>query len=217
MLELYTAPTPNGWKVSILLEELGLDYETRAVNLSEGDQKKPEFLELNPNGRIPVIKDEELVLFESGAIMLYLAEKHQRFISSDPVLRYKTIQWLMFQMGGVGPMMGQANVFHRYFPEKIPVVIDRYQNEVKRLFGVLESHLSDGKEYLVDAYSIADIANWSWVHTANWSGVEIEPFPHLKSWVDRIYERPAVLKGKQVPYKVEKAQIKKAGSELIKS
>ncbi len=217
MIELYTAPTPNGWKLSILLEELKVPYEVIAVNLSANEQKQASFLKMNPNGRIPVVKDGEMVVFESGAIMLYLAEKYNKFLPTDKNLRFEVIQWLMFQMSGVGPMMGQANVFHRYFPEKIPVVIDRYQNEVKRLFSVLETQLSDGREYLVKDYSIADIANWSWVHTARWSGVELDDFKNLQNWVKRISKRPAVQKGKSVPYVVDKEKIKKAGSKIIKS
>ncbi len=216
MIELLTAPTPNGWKISILLEELGIDYKTTAINLSTGEQKQESFLKLNPNGRIPVIKDDDkdMVVFESGAIMMYLAEKHQKFLSTNSTIKYQQIQWLMFQVGGVGPMMGQANVFHRYFPERIPVVIDRYQNEVERLFSVLNNHLTD-REYLVDDYSIADIANWCWVHTAKWSGVELDKFPNLTAWVNKIAKRPAVIKGKKVPYEIDSSLIKKAGQKLI--
>lgn len=217
MLNLYTAPTPNGWKISILLEELGIPYKTHAINLSENEQKRSEFLKLNPNGRIPAIKDDEIVMFESGAIMLYLAEKHEKFLPKNNKDKYQVIQWLMFQMSGIGPMMGQANVFYRYFPEKIPAAIDRYQNEVKRLFSVLESQFEDGREYLVGDYSIADIANWSWVHTHNWSGVELDGYPKLKKWVDKIGARPAVQKGKEVPYVVDKEKIKKAGAKIIKT
>ena len=165
MINLYTAATPNGWKVSIMLEELNLDYTVFPIKLMEDDQKTEAFLKKNPNGKIPVIEDTQtdMVIFESGAILLYLAEKSKQFNGRTEKERYEILQWLMFQMGGIGPMMGQANVFYRYFPEKIPAVIERYHNEVKRLFGVLDKHLSN-QEYLIGEYSIADIANWSWVH-----------------------------------------------------
>lgn len=203
MIVLYTAATPNGHKVSIMLEELELPYEVRVLNLAKGDQKKPEFLDINPNGRIPAIVDQDndsFAVFESGAILLYLAEKTGRFLPAEPKQRSQVIQWLMFQMGGVGPMMGQANVFHRYFPERIQPAIDRYQNEVRRLFTVLEAGL-EGRDFLVENYSIADIANWTWVRTHDWSGVEIEDLPNLCAWLERIGSRPAVRRGAKVPPK----------------
>src|SRR5438477_5106778 len=171
MIDLYTAPTPNGWKASVVLEELGLPYEVHLVNLLAGEQKQPEYVKLNPNGRIPTIVDRDaggFAVFESGAILIYLAEKTGRLMSRDPKGRSLVIQWLMFQMGGIGPMMGQANVFFRYAPEKIPFAIDRYQRECRRLFEVLNTQLGE-HEYLAGDYSIADIANWSWVHTYPWS------------------------------------------------
>lgn len=215
MIELYTASTPNGWKVSIMLEETGLDYQVFPINLSDDDQKKPAFLKMNPNGKIPVIRDtdNDQVVFESGAILLYLAEKTGLFYPQEK--KYETLQWLMFQMGGIGPMMGQANVFYRYFPEKIPAVIERYHNEVKRLFGVLDKHLSN-QNYLTGEYSIADIANWSWVHIAYWAGVELAEFKNLNKWVDRIAKRKAVQIGIEIPNKPNAEAIKKAGRKLIK-
>jgi len=201
MIKLYTAATPNGWKASVTLEELGLPYEAIGINLSDQEQKKPDFLKMNPNGRIPVIVDttaNDLTIFESGAIMLYLAEKTGKLIPADTAGRMNVIQWLMFQMGGVGPMMGQANVFFRYMEEKIPTAISRYQNEGRRLFEVLDGHLADN-EYLAGDYSIADIANWCWVRTHKWSGVETDGLKHLQRWIDTIYERPAALKGIKVP------------------
>lgn len=201
MIDLYTAPTPNGWKVSVTLEELGLPYTAHAVNLMEGEQKKPDFLKLNPNGRIPAIVDREaddLAIFESGAIMIYLAEKAGKLLPTDTKGRMNVIQWVMFQMGGVGPMMGQANVFYRYMEEKIPTAITRYQNEGRRLFEVLNGHL-EKNEYLAGEYSIADIANWCWVRTHSWSGVDIDGLEHLQRWINAIYERPAALKGIKVP------------------
>jgi len=201
MIDLYTAATPNGWKASITLEELELPYTVHAIDLSSGDQKKKPFVDINPNGRIPAIVDrdaDDFAVFESGAIMLYLAEKTGRLIPSNERGRSRVVQWLMFQMGGVGPMMGQANVFTRYFPEQLPSVIDRYRRESRRLFEVLDGHLA-GNEYLAGDYSIADIANWSWVHTHEWPGVEIDGLGNLKRWMDAIAARPAVQKGRAVP------------------
>lgn len=201
MIDLYTAATPNGHKVSIALEELGLPYTLRVLDLTAGEQKRPAFLAINPNGRIPAIVDREagdFAVFESGACLIYLAEKTGRLMPADAIGRSRVLQWLMFQMGGIGPMMGQANVFFRYFPEKIPAVIDRYQGETKRLFRVLDGHLKD-HEYLAGDYSIADIANWAWVRTHRWSGVDIDDLPHLRRWRDAIRARPAVQRGIEVP------------------
>jgi len=200
MIDLYTAPTPNGHKVSCTLEALELEYNPILVNLSEDEQKKPDFLKISPNGRIPAIvdTDNDLSIFESGAIMLYLADKAKKLIPEDEVGRAKVTEWLMFQMGGIGPMMGQANVFFRYFPEKLQPAIDRYQNESRRLFEVLDTQLSD-KEWLAGEYSIADIANWCWVRTHNWSGVSLDGLTHLEKWKDRMYDQPGMLKGTKIP------------------
>ena len=198
MLTLYTSATPNGWKASVTLEELGLPYQVQAINLSAGDQKTPAFLAINPNGRIPALVDDGFPIFESGAIMIYLAEKTGQLMPNDAKGRSLVLQWLMFQMGGIGPMMGQANVFYRYWPEKIQSVIDRYQGEGARLFGVLDRQL-ESQEYLAGDYSIADIANWCWVRTYKWSGIDITPFPHVKRWLDQIRARPAVERGIKVP------------------
>ena len=201
MIDLYTAATPNGWKVSITLEELELPYTLHAIDLSSGDQKKPDFTAINPNGRIPAIVDRangDFPVFESGAIMLYLAERTGRLIPADEKGRSRVVQWLMFQMGGVGPMMGQANVFTRYFPEQLPSVIERYRREGRRLFEVLDGHLALN-EYLAGDYSVADIANWSWVHTHEWPGIDIAGLDHLKRWMDAIAARPAVQRGRAVP------------------
>lgn len=201
MIDLYTAATPNGHKVSIALEEMGLPYQLKVLNLSAGEQKQPDFLAICPNGRIPAIVDHEaggFSVFESGAILVYLAEKTGQFMPSDVQGRSQVMQWLMFQMGGIGPMMGQANVFFRYFPEKISAAIDRYQGESKRLFTVLDTHLSQ-HEYLAGDYSIADMANWAWIRTHRWSGVEIDDLPHLKRWRDAIRQRPAVQRGINAP------------------
>ena len=205
MISLYTAPTPNGWKASVALEELGLPYQVHAIDLLSGAQRAPDYLAINPNGRIPAIVDHEaddFAVFESGAILIYLAEKTGQLMPADAKGRSRVLQWLMFQMGGIGPMMGQANVFHRYFPEKIQVVIDRYQGESGRLFGVLDRQLAD-HEWLAGDYSIADIANWCWVRTHKWSGVDIAPFEHLQRWVAAIAARPAAQAGIKVPFDLE--------------
>ncbi|MCB1916309.1 MAG: glutathione S-transferase N-terminal domain-containing protein [Rhodocyclaceae bacterium] len=197
MIDLYTAATPNGHKVSIALEELDLPYRMRVLDLGEKEQKQDWFLQINPNGRIPAIIDraeDDFPVFESGAILIYLAEKTGRLLPADPKGRSRVLQWLMFQMGGVGPMMGQANVFHRYLPERIQVAIDRYQGEARRLFRVLDSHLAR-HEYLAGDYSIADIANWAWVRTHRWSGVEVDDMPHLARWIGAVRARPAVQRG----------------------
>ena len=204
MIELYTSPTPNGWKASVTLEELGLPYEVHAIDLMKGEQKAPEYLKINPNGRIPAIVDRDagdFAVFESGAVMVYLAEKTGKLLPGDAKGRSRVLQWLMFQMGGVGPMMGQANVFFRYFPEKIQPAIDRYQNESRRLFEVLDRRLGES-EWLADEYSIADIANWCWVRTYKWSGVPIDGLDNLRRWLDAMKERPACQRGVEVPVKI---------------
>ncbi|RMH40912.1 MAG: glutathione S-transferase [Deltaproteobacteria bacterium] len=201
MIELFTAPTPNGHKISVALEELQLPYRVRAIDLMAGEQKQPWFVELNPNGRIPVIRDEDedgFVVFESGAILVYLAEKTGRLMPADRKGRSRVLQWLMFQMGGVGPMMGQANVFYRYAPEKIPYAIERYQRESRRLLEVLDKQLSRG-DYLAGDYSIADIANFCWARTYEWSGIDIDGLDHLRRWLEAIAARPAVQRGLAVP------------------
>jgi GSH-dependent disulfide-bond oxidoreductase len=202
MIELFTAATPNGWKVSIALEELAQPYTVRPIALSKLEQKEPWFLKINPNGRIPAIIDHDngdFAVFESGAILIYLAEKAGRLLPAEPKARSRVLQWLMFQMGGVGPMMGQANVFFRYAPEKIPYAIDRYQREVRRLFDVMERQLAVNPYIAGPDYSIADIALWSWVAGFAWSGVDIDGLPHLKRWLDLVGARPAVVKGRAVP------------------
>jgi GST-like protein len=198
VIELYTATTPNGRKVSIALEELGLPYQLHAVNLKAQEQKAPGFVAINPNGRIPALVDNGFAVFESGAILLYLAEKTGKLLPPDTHGRSRVIQWLMWQMGGLGPMQGQANVFFRYFPETLQPAIDRYQNEVRRLFGVMDARLAQA-EYLADGYSIADIACYPWIAQADWSGVPLDPYPHLARWFATVGARPAVIAGMQVP------------------
>jgi GSH-dependent disulfide-bond oxidoreductase len=219
MIDLYTSPTPNGYKISILLEELGLPYTLHAIDLSTGAQKEPWFLAINPNGRIPAIVDKgngDFPVFESGAIMLYLAEKEGKLIPSDEKGRSRVVQWLMFQMGGLGPMMGQANVFARYFPEMIPPAIDRYRRESRRLLEVLDGRLADN-EYLASDYSIADIANFCWARIHEWPGVSIDGLDHLRRWLDAIAARPAVQRGLQVPPRPEdqEALVEKARTLLV--
>ena len=202
MIELYTSATPNGHKASVTLEELALPYEVHPINLGKGDQKTPTFLAMNPNGRIPVIKDRDnhdLVVFESGAIMIYLAEKTGKLLPRTEPGRSRVMEWLMFQMGGIGPMMGQANVFFRYFPEKIQPAIDRYQHESRRLFEVVDRGL-EGNQWLAgDDFSLADIANWCWIRTYRWSGVSRDGLKHLDRWLEQMKTRPACQRGIDVP------------------
>jgi GSH-dependent disulfide-bond oxidoreductase len=197
MIELFTAATPNGYKISITLEELALPYTLRVLDLPNLEQREEWYLRINPNGRIPAIIDHDadsFTVFESGAILVYLAEKTGRLMPTDGKGRSRVLQWLFFQMGGIGPMMGQANVFYRYFPESIPAAIQRYQGESRRLFAVLDRQLAD-HEYLAGDYSIADIANWAWVRTAKWSGVAHDDLEHLNRWLAQIRARPAVQAG----------------------
>jgi glutathione S-transferase len=201
MIDLYTAPTPNGRKISIALEEMELPYRAILVDLFAGEQKKPEFLAINPNGRIPAIVDrdaDDFAVFESGAILLWLAEKCGRFLPAAAKPRSVALQWLFFQVGGVGPMQGQANVFYRYAEEKIPFAIERYQREVRRLFEVYDRRLAD-EEFLAGDYSIADMATWPWIITHDWSGVSVEGLEHLQRWLGAVGERPAVSRGMDVP------------------
>ena len=217
MIDLYTAATPNGWKASIALEELELPYELHRIDLAAGEQKQDWFLKINPNGRIPAIVDRDeggFAVFESGAILVYLAEKTGRLMPADPKGRSRVMQWLMFQMGGVGPMMGQANVFTRYFPEQLPSVIDRYRREGRRLFEVLDRRLA-GNEYLAGDYSSADIANWSWVHTYEWPGIDISGLGNLRRWIDAIAARPAVRKGMATPPRADPARSVESARKML--
>jgi GST-like protein len=201
MIDLYTSSTPNGWKASVMLEEIEMPYTVHPISLGQGEQKSPKFLAINPNGRIPAIVDRsngDFAVFESGAILLYLAKKSGKLLPKDEKGESRVTQWLMFQMGGVGPMMGQANVFYRYFPEKIQPAIDRYQNEGRRLFEVLNGQL-EGREYLCDEYSIADIANWCWVRIHVWSGIDVSGLDNLQAWLARLDERPGCQRGIAVP------------------
>ena len=219
MIDLYTSPTPNGYKVSITLEELGLPYNLHVIDLSSGAQKEPWFLAINPNGRIPAMIDRangDFAVFESGAMMLYLAERERRLIPADEKGRSLVMQWLMFQMGGLGPMMGQANVFTRYFPEAIQPAIDRYRRESRRLLEVLDGRLKDN-EWLAGDYSIADIANFAWARIHEWPGVPIDGLGHLQRWMDAIAARPAVQRGLNAPPRPQdsEALVEKARSLLV--
>jgi GST-like protein len=197
MITLYTWPTPNGHKAQIGLEELGLPYDPKPVNITKGEQFEPQYVSINPNGKVPVIVDDdgpdgmEHKVFESGAILLYLAEKTGQLLSHDLVKRSQTVQWLMWQMGGLGPMMGQAQHFHRYAPAPIPYSIDRYQKETKRLLRVLETRLAQ-HEYIVDDYSIADIACFPWVRIHTYTGVSLDEYPNIVRWFSAVRARPAV-------------------------
>lgn len=199
-IDFYYWPTPNGWKVSIMLEEAEIPYNVIPVNIAAGDQFKSEFLDISPNNKMPAIVDPEspdgepIALFESGAILLYLADKTGRFIPSNFRDRYTVIQWLMFQMGGVGPMLGQAHHFRQYAPENIPYAIERYTNEATRLYRVLDKRLSQ-VEYIAGDYSIADIAIFPWILPYERQGQDLANYPNLKRWFDVINERPAVQKG----------------------
>jgi GST-like protein len=203
MIQLYTWATPNGKKASIMLEEVELSYEVHPINIAKGDQLKPEYLAINPNNKIPAIIDSDgpggkpLKLFESGAILMYLAEKTGKFLPQEPAKRYEVIQWLMFQMGGVGPMFGQANYFYR-LEEKVPFAVERYYKEAIRLYKVLEQTLGQ-RDYLAGEYSIADIATYPWVGRHDGHNVKLEEFPNVKRWFDGISQRPAVKRGMAVP------------------
>ncbi|AAY91043.1 thiol:disulfide oxidoreductase [Pseudomonas protegens] len=217
MIDLYTAATPNGHKVSILLEELGLPYEVHALSFDKKEQKAPAFLKINPNGRIPAIVDRDngdFPVFESGAILVYLAERTGQLLPADPKGRSLVMQWLMFQMGGVGPMQGQANVFFRYFPEKLQGAIDRYQHETRRLYEVLDSRLQQA-EYLAGDYSIADIATFPWVRGHEWSGVSVQGLPALQRWMAALEARPAVQRGLQVPQRSDDASVVKGAQAML--
>jgi GST-like protein len=203
MIQLYTWATPNGKKASIMLEEVELPYEVHPINIAKGDQLKPEYLAINPNNKIPAIIDSDgpdgkpLKLFESGAILMYLADKTGKFLPQEMAKRYEVIQWLMFQMGGVGPMFGQANYFYR-LEEKVPFAIERYHKEALRLYKVLEQTLEQ-RDYLAGEYSIADIATYPWVGRHDGHNVKLEEFPNVKRWFDVISQRSAVKHGMAVP------------------
>ena len=203
-IELYTWSTPNGRKISIALEELGLAYSVHPINITKDEQFAPDFLKISPNNKIPAIVDPDgpdgkpIALFESGAILLYLSEKTGKFMPSNARARYDALQWLMWQMGGFGPMLGQAHHFRRFAKEQVPYAIERYTNETRRLYGVLDKHLKE-VEYLAGDYSVADMATFPWAARHEWHGIALEDFASVKRWYDAIAARPAVEKGMAVP------------------
>ena len=204
MIDLYTWTTPNGRKISIMLEELGLPYRVHAINIGKDDQFKPEYIKINPNSKIPSIVDPDgpdgmpIAIMESGAILIYFADKTGTLLAKSGRARYDALQWLMFQMGGVGPMFGQTHHFLRAAKEPVPYAIERYGKETRRLYGVMNDHLKD-HAYLADEYSIADIATYPWVARYEWHKVDLNDFPGVKRWFDAISARPAVKKGMDVP------------------
>jgi GST-like protein len=208
VIDLYTWSTPNGRKVSIMLEECGLDYRVHPVDISKNEQFASDFLAISPNNKIPAIVDSEgpdgpdgkgsYALFESGAILIYLADKAGKLYPKDRRAHFQVLQWLMWQMGGFGPMLGQAHHFRRFAAEKIPYAIDRYSAEAKRLYGVLDKQLAKG-EYLVGDYSIADIAVYPWTQRHEWQGINLDEFPNVARWCSQLAARPAVAKGMAVP------------------
>jgi len=204
MIEVYSWPTPNGHKIHIMLEECGLPYKAIPVDIGAGDQFKPEFLAISPNNKIPAIVDpdgpdgEPISVFESGAILVYLAAKTGRFLPTDLRGRYRALEWLMFQMGSIGPMLGQAHHFRMYAPEKIPYAVDRYTNEARRLYGVLDKRLAGSKYVAGPQYGIADIAVFPWLRSWKNQGIDWNDFPHLKGWFDEVAGRPAVQRGVEV-------------------
>ena len=217
MIDLYSAPTPNGHKISIALEEMNLPYNLINIDLSHEKYKDSNFLSISPNGKIPAILDNEngISVFESGAILIYLAEKTNTFIPSDKLNRFMVLQWLFFQTSGIGPMQGQSNVFLEYFPEKLPSVIKRYQNECIRLYRVLNKQLED-KEYICGDISIADFATFPWVNLYKWAGLEITDFSNIKNWLQRCNERPALIKGLENPiWKNNKQEDIRVGKKMI--
>ncbi|WP_254563450.1 glutathione S-transferase N-terminal domain-containing protein [Oscillatoria sp. HE19RPO] len=201
MIDLYTFPTPNGRKVSILLEELGISYNVHKIDITQGQQFSQDFVEINPNSKIPAIidHDTEITVFESGAILMYLAEKTGKLLPRETKSRYQVMEWLMFQMASVGPMFGQFNHFNRFAPEKVPYAIARYEQETLRLYGVLDRQLADRPYIALEDYSIADIALFPWVASYEFMGLTLEQHPHLKRWVELLQERPAVQRGMAVP------------------
>ena len=214
--DLYTSATPNGYKVSIMLEELKLKYKVHKIDLGKQTQKEEWFLKLNPNGRIPVLKDNEnnKVIFESGAILYYLAIKYNKFFFEEK--RIEIMQWLMFQMSAIGPMQGQANVFFRYMDEKIPVAISRYQNECRRLYEVLDKQLQDNK-WICEEYSIADIATWPWVKIYFWAGIDISNLDNLSRWMDQMERRKACKAGVLVPKRESSKKVVKNVKNILQT
>jgi len=221
MIDLYYWPTPNGWKISIALEEMELPYDVKYVNIGRGEQFEPEFLRISPNNRMPAIVDDDppgggepVSVFESGAILIYLAEKTGRFLPGpdDPRGRKTVLEWLMWQMGGLGPMLGQNHHFRIYAPEPIDYAIKRYTDETRRLYGVLDRRL-EGRDWIADAYSIADMACWGWVVPHDRQGIELDDFPNVRRWYDAMKERPAVVRGFEVGMEIRKQMAERGGMD----
>ncbi|MEB0011913.1 glutathione binding-like protein [Glaciimonas sp. Gout2] len=204
MIDVYSWPTPNGHKIHIMLEECGLPYRVHAIDIGAGDQFTPDFLSISPNNKIPALVDEEgpdgepISIFESGAILLYLASKTGQFLGNTDRERFKTLEWLMFQVGGVGPMLGQAHHFRMYAPDQIAYAVDRYTNEAKRLYGVIDKQLATNAYLAGSEYTIADMATFPWLRSWKNQGVELSDFPHVEKWFDTISQRPAVIRGVEV-------------------
>lgn len=200
MIDLYTFTTPNGRKASIMLEEVELLYNVHKIDITQQQQFTPEYIAINPNSKIPAIVDQEtgIKVFESGAILIYLAEKTGKLLPTEQKSRFQVLQWLMFQMGGVGPMFGQLNHFKRFAPEKLPYAIERYEKETLRIYGVLDKQLQDN-EFICGDYSIADVATYPWVAIYEFQGLTLDNYPNLKRWVELVQQRPAVQRGMQVP------------------
>jgi len=210
MIDLHYWPTPNGWKISIALEEMGLEYRIVPVHIGRGEQFRPEFLAISPNNRMPALVDHApegggppLSIFESGAILVYLAEKTGKFLPQDPRGRYDVLQWLMWQMGGLGPMLGQHGHFKLYAPERVEYALERYRSEADRLYGVLDRQLAD-RDHICGEYSIADMACWPWILTYKSQGIDLEAFPNVRRWYDRLKERPALRRGYEVGRETKK-------------
>jgi GST-like protein len=221
MIDVYSWPTPNGHKVHIMLEETGLEYNVHAIDISSGDQFKPEFLAISPNNKIPAIVDHQgpdgkpLSLFESGAILLYLAEKTGQFLPRDAIGRHTTLQWLMFQMGGVGPMLGQTHHFRVYAPQQIEYAVNRYTNEAKRLYGVMDKQLKSTAYLAGNDYTIADIATFPWTRSWKNQGLDLADYPNVKDWHERIAERAAVQRGVEVLAGARKPQMDDKAREML--
>ncbi len=200
MIDLYTFGTPNGQKASIMLEEVELPYNAHKIDITKGDQFKPEFVAINPNSKIPAIVDTDtgMTIFESGAILIYLAEKTGKLLPTNDKERFQVLSWLMLQMGSVGPMLGQLNHFKKFAPEKIPYAIERYEKETLRLYGVLDKQLAE-REFICGDYTIADIATYPWIAIYEWQGLTLDNHPNLKRWVETMQQRPAVQRGRAVP------------------
>lgn len=221
MIEAYSMATPNGHKVHIMLEECGLPYRAHNIDIGQGDQFKPEFLAISPNNKIPAIVDpngpdgQPISLFESGAILVYLASKVNRFLGTNDKEKFTVLQWLMFQMGGLGPMLGQAHHFRIYAPEKIDYAYNRYTNEAKRLYGVMDKQLANHTYLAGDTYTIADIASFPWTRSWKNQGIEWEDYPHVKRWFDTISARPAVQRGVEVLTALRKPLVNDKAKDIL--